>query len=165
MSDPSHIIRAIEYWQIEKRNNPDYKHIAVIIAERITSRYFHVLATISQSIPLIAIQMNALKFEDHIAVAFTTILNIPQAVNAIDVQRVNTPADRAYWEQKAPQSMGVVDSIFELMRQMYPDVAFKYNQSYIKPTLAGLAGTFMTMRPRKSSVRLTLRISTLSTRD
>ncbi len=32
-TDPSHIIRTIEYWDIEKRRNPNYEHQAVIVAE------------------------------------------------------------------------------------------------------------------------------------
>ena len=31
--DESHIIRTIEYWDIERRRYPQYEHIAVIVAE------------------------------------------------------------------------------------------------------------------------------------
>jgi hypothetical protein len=37
--DESHIIRTIEYWDIERKRYPQYDHCAVIIAEDITSRY------------------------------------------------------------------------------------------------------------------------------
>jgi hypothetical protein len=37
--DPSHIIRAIEYWDIERIRFPKRIHRAVIIAEEITSRF------------------------------------------------------------------------------------------------------------------------------
>lgn len=158
--DPSHIIRAIEYWQLEKKGNPDYKHVAVIVAENITSRYFHVLAAISESIPLVAIQMHALKFEEHVAIDFVKLLDSAQTINAIDVQRINTPADRAYWQQKSnQQSMNIVDSVFDLMHQMYPNVALKYNQGYIGTTVSGSVSNFVTIRPRKSIVRLSLHIS------
>lgn len=36
-TDPSHIIRTIEYWNSEKKRYPQYDHCAVIIAEEITS--------------------------------------------------------------------------------------------------------------------------------
>ena len=32
-SDPSHIIRSIEYWDIERRRYPAYDHVAVLVAE------------------------------------------------------------------------------------------------------------------------------------
>ena len=42
-TDPSHIIRTIEYWDIERRRYPAYDHVAVIVAEEITSRFLNVL--------------------------------------------------------------------------------------------------------------------------
>jgi hypothetical protein len=36
--DESHIIRAIEYWDIERQRRPQSDHRAVIVAENITSR-------------------------------------------------------------------------------------------------------------------------------
>jgi len=38
-TDESHIIRTIEYWDIERRRYPQYEHAAVIVAEEITSRF------------------------------------------------------------------------------------------------------------------------------
>src|SRR5688572_19501298 len=43
-SDESHIIRTIEYWDIERRRYPQYEHTAVIIAEDITSRFLNVIS-------------------------------------------------------------------------------------------------------------------------
>ena len=59
--DESHIIRTIEYWDIERKRFPQYEHCAVIIAENITSRFLNVLNLFNGHIPLIAIQMSALK--------------------------------------------------------------------------------------------------------
>src|SRR5579859_6132661 len=41
--DESHIIRAIEYWDIERRSWPSREHSAVIVAEDITNRFFNVI--------------------------------------------------------------------------------------------------------------------------
>src|SRR6266487_6179324 len=38
-SDETHIIRTIEYWDVERKRYPRYDHTAVIIAENITSRF------------------------------------------------------------------------------------------------------------------------------
>ena len=38
-TDESHIIRTIEYWDIERKRYPQYEHIAVIAAEDVTSRF------------------------------------------------------------------------------------------------------------------------------
>jgi hypothetical protein len=42
-TDESHIIRTIEYWDIEKRRFPSKDHKAVIVAEDITNRFFNVI--------------------------------------------------------------------------------------------------------------------------
>jgi len=41
--DESHIIRTMEYWDIEKRRWPQYEHATVIIAEDITTRFLNVI--------------------------------------------------------------------------------------------------------------------------
>ncbi|NJM10414.1 MAG: hypothetical protein HC883_06080 [Bdellovibrionaceae bacterium] len=39
-TDESHIIRTIEYWDLERKRDPHFDHCAVIVAEEITSRFF-----------------------------------------------------------------------------------------------------------------------------
>jgi hypothetical protein len=41
--DESHIVRTIEYWDIERQRRPRSVHRAVIVAEQITTRFFNVL--------------------------------------------------------------------------------------------------------------------------
>jgi hypothetical protein len=74
-TDPSHIMRCIEYWDIERRRYPAYDHVAVLIAEDITSRFLNLMALLSGSIPLIAIQMVALQIDDKIALHFVHVLD------------------------------------------------------------------------------------------
>ncbi len=42
-TDESHIIRTIEYWDIERKRYPQYEHCAVIVAEDISSRFLNVI--------------------------------------------------------------------------------------------------------------------------
>jgi len=57
--DESHIIRTIEYWDIERQRFPAYDHRAVIVAEEITARFFNVIRLLNRAVPVIAIQLNA----------------------------------------------------------------------------------------------------------
>src|SRR5690606_21168718 len=75
-TDPSHIVRAIEYWDLERRRYPAYEHIAVIVAEDITSRFLNVMALLSGSIPMIAIQLDALQVADHLLLNFVQVLDL-----------------------------------------------------------------------------------------
>src|SRR5262249_43509849 len=49
--DESHIIRTIEYWDVERQRRPRSDHRAVIVAETITSRFFNVLRLLNRSVP------------------------------------------------------------------------------------------------------------------
>src|SRR5215510_9017307 len=74
-TDEAHIIRTIEYWDIERKRYPQYDHTAVIIAENITSRFLNVIGRFNGVIPLVAIQMSALKVTDGAALIFTKVLD------------------------------------------------------------------------------------------
>ncbi len=65
-TDESHIIRTIEYWDWERKRFPQYEHCAVIIAEDITTRFLNVISLFNGNIPLIAIQMKAIKVGNDI---------------------------------------------------------------------------------------------------
>src|SRR5438105_2257577 len=66
-TDPSHIIRTIEYWDNEKRRWPKRSHIAVLVAEKITSRFFNVVQLLSKAVPIIGIQANMLQIGESTA--------------------------------------------------------------------------------------------------
>ena len=70
-TDPSHIIRTLEYWDSEKKRYPQYDHCAVIIAEEITGRFMNVISLFNGAIPLIAIQMSAVKHGEDVELIFT----------------------------------------------------------------------------------------------
>lgn len=74
-TDESHIIRTIEYWDLERKRYPQYDHVAVLIAKNITSRFLNIISLFNGFLPLVAIQLNAIKIEDGIAMVFTTILD------------------------------------------------------------------------------------------
>src|SRR5438094_5032052 len=60
-TDPSHIVRTVEYWDLERRRYPAYDHIAVLVAEEVTSRFLNVIGLLAGSIPIIAIPLSALR--------------------------------------------------------------------------------------------------------
>lgn len=73
--DESHIVRTIEYWDIERRRYPKREHIAVIVAEDITSRFLNVISLFNGSIPLIAIQLKCVKVGDGVMLVATRVLD------------------------------------------------------------------------------------------
>lgn len=75
-TDESHIIRTIEYWDLERQRYPQYEHCAVIVAEDITSRFFNVIGLFNRHIPIIAINVTAVRQSDNtIGLVFTRVLD------------------------------------------------------------------------------------------
>jgi hypothetical protein len=100
-TDEAHIIRTIEYWDIERKRYPQYDHCAVLIAEDITSRFLNVVSLFNGTIPLIAIQMQALKIGDNVTLVFTTVMDeLSRGYIDADEDAEAAPTDRAYWEKR-----------------------------------------------------------------
>jgi hypothetical protein len=64
-TNETHIIRTIEYWDIECKRYPQYDHCAVIIAEEITSRFLNVISLFNGALPLIALQMQRCRWPER----------------------------------------------------------------------------------------------------
>ena len=100
-TDESHIIRCIEYWDIERRRYPGYEHCAVLVAEDITNRFLNVLALLAGTVQLVVIQINALQVADHIVLDFVRVLDQRLLRRDDTVEAKLQPADRPYWVQKS----------------------------------------------------------------
>src|SRR5947199_8349680 len=74
-TDESHIVRTIEYWDIERKRYPQYDHTAVIVAEEITSRFLNVIALFNGAIPLAAIQLSAVRLGDQVSLVFSKVMD------------------------------------------------------------------------------------------
>src|SRR3984893_6832351 len=99
-TDEAHIIRTIEYWDIERKRYPQYDHCAVLIAEDITSRFLNVVALFNGTIPLVAIQMQALRIGNSVTLVFTKVMDeLSRGLVDEDEDADAAPTDRAYWEK------------------------------------------------------------------
>lgn len=113
--DESHIIRTIEYWDVERTRFPQLEHRAVIVAEEITNRFFNVISLLNRAVPIIAIQLNVLQIGDHFVLNFTKVLDISELYGE-EESSPGDQVDRAYWEKRTnPNSLGVVDKIVSLL--------------------------------------------------
>ena len=159
-TDESHIIRTIEYWDIEKKRFPQYEHCAVIIAEDITSRFLNVISLFNGAIPLIAIQMNAIKVGESTSLIFTTVLNQLTLGLVDEDEEVSEVTDRNYWEQTrgTKQTVAMADEVLELVKTISPDFELKYNKFYIGLANNGQPDNFVIFRPQRNMMRFELRI-------
>ncbi len=160
-TDESHIIRTIEYWDIERKRYPQYDHCAVLIAEDITSRFLNVISLFNGTMPLIAIKMQALRVNGALTLVFTTVLDeMPRGLVDEDEEEDTAPADRVYWETKASKATVVLaDELLALVQKHEPALSMRYNRAYIGVTRNGQAFNFVSFYPKKSGLNLHLKLS------
>src|SRR6266699_802480 len=164
-TDESHLIRTIEYWDIERRKWPGYEHCAVLIAEDITSRYLNVISLFSGSIPFVVIQVNALHVEGKLVLTFVKVLDSRTLRTDESVGLKEKATDRAYWIENAGTStvelaekcIAIINEVATVTRKP------SYNKYYIGLNDGARPGNFVTLKPRKSFLRV--KFEALSTTD
>jgi hypothetical protein len=158
-TDESHIIRTIEYWDIERKRYPQYEHAAVIIAEDITSRFLNVIQLFNGAIPLIALKMTAYKIGNEYALTFVKVLDEMVYGLVDEDEPIAEPTDRAFWEQRgSDKSIAAMDALLRLVNEVEPRAALKYNKHYVGLTVEGAAKNFVTFIPRKLHVIMTIKL-------
>lgn len=158
--DESHIIRTIEYWDIERKRYPQYEHCGVIIAENITSRFLNVLGLFNGMIPLIAIQMTAIETDQGVGLSFTKVLDEMVLGLPDEDEAINEPTDRAYWETKRSNKkmVKIADSILSMVKDINPVLELKYNKYYIGMAANGMANNFVLCKPKKGFMRVEIKL-------
>jgi hypothetical protein len=159
-TDESHIIRSIEYWDIEKKRYPQYDHCAVIIAEDITSRFLNVISLFNGFIPLIAIQMNVYKFGEEIGLVFTKVLDEMPLGLVEEDEEIQEVTNRDYWLKRGTEStVKMADELLGIINSFKEGYELKYNKFYIGLARNGQPNNFAIFRPQKNSLRLELKLA------
>ena len=149
--DESHLIRAIEYWDFERRRFPQYDHIAVIVAEDVTSRFLNVISLINRDIPLIAFQIKGVEVNGAFTLVATRVVDLIKL--GTEEEGLSENADRSYWERKASSdTLKVTDSLLNLINELLEGVELRYNKSYIGLTYDGQARNFVSFIPARNHV-------------
>ena len=158
-TDESHIIRTIEYWDIERKRYPQYEHSAVIVAEDITARFLNVISLFNGQIPLIALQMSALKSGDSVGLVFTRVVDQLNLGLVDEDEETHEVTDRNYWEARGSQkTVAMADTLLQLIRKLDPGLELKYNKFYIGLAKSGEPNNFVVFRPAKTFIRFEPRL-------
>ena len=155
-TDETHIVRTIEYWDIERKRNQNYKYVAVIIAEDLTNRFFNVISLFNGSIPIIAIQLKAIKYGNEIGLDFTTVLDL---ITPDEEEEVGEIVDRTYWEKTAVKdTVKMADKLLSYISEFVSGFKLKYNKHYIGLVQNDIAKNFVSFNPRKSTLQLNIKL-------
>lgn len=167
-TDETHIIRTIEYWDVERRRYPQYEHSAVLIAEDVTSRFLNVVGLFNGAIPIIAIQMEAYEVGDHVTLVFTKVMDeFERGLVDEDEDAISAPTDRNYWEngRGTKKTVKLADQILKLADEFNDSLELKYNKFYIGISRNGQAFNFIAMRPKKQFLGLEIKLPKTETTD
>jgi len=134
-TDPSHIIRSIEYWDNEKRKFPQRQHFCVLVAESFDRRYFNVIQLMSLNIPMIAIQADLLEVSNEKILNFTKIIDIYSEPEE-DESETKT-VNESTWNNDSPWTNTNAKALFEILKGKHDRINFRYTQSYISIIIDG----------------------------
>ncbi|MCC7412305.1 MAG: hypothetical protein IT495_11850 [Gammaproteobacteria bacterium] len=158
-TDEAHIIRAIEYWDIERKRYPQYDHTAVIVAEDVTSRFLNVISLFNGSIPLVAIQLSAIRLGDTVSLVCSKVLDEMRFGLVDEDEEIQAVTNRSYWEARASKhTLAMADEMLDLVRALDPDLELKYNKFYIGLAKRDEPRNFVIFRPKKDWLRLEVRL-------
>lgn len=152
-TDPSHMIRTIEYWDLERRRYPGYDHVAVLIAEDVTARFLNVMSLFSGSIPLMAIQLDALQVGEQIVLNFVKVLDQTDLrVDDTEVDAGGGQTDRPYWDKKASKPlMQLCDQMLEMINETTRQPQeLNYLRGYMGLRSNGVVKNFVSLSPKRT---------------
>lgn len=152
-TDESHIIRTLEYWDIERRRYPAYDHCAVIVAENITGRFINVLSLFAGTVPLIAIQLSAIRVGDQIVLNFVRVLDRVGLRRDEESEVAGTAVNRDYWNSLATMAtVNLADQLLHLINQRAKgSLQLNFLKQYIGLTDGNRSRNFVYFVPQKQN--------------
>lgn len=135
-TDPSHIMRTIEYWSSEKRKWPNRQHYAVLVAETVTRRFYDVMQELGHAIPFIAIQVALVEIDGKQALQFQTLLDTYQEP---DDETTSEVTDRKFWQGKPTKKhiVEALDIMLTAAKEISPLAQINYTKTYCTIQLSG----------------------------
>jgi hypothetical protein len=126
-TDPSHIIRTIEYWDLIRKKYPQRQHFAVLVSESITKRFFNVISLLSANIPIIAIQCQIVEIDSKKSLVFTKVLDAYEEPEEIQSD-ADVIVDEKYWEARSALVLALGKKIFSETKEIYKGSSLVYNK-------------------------------------
>jgi hypothetical protein len=161
--DESHIIRCVEYWDIERKRLPTYDHCAVLVAEEITARFLNVISLFNGAIPMVALQLNAIQLDDKVILNFTKVLDEISPIAAEEEELSERDiTDRQYWKDKGSDiSLRLADECVEILKEIDPSFSMTYNKHYMGLRQGNRPNNIVVFKAKKKFLRAEIRVNDL----
>lgn len=137
-TDETHIIRCIEYWDLERKRWPNRSHTAVLVAEQINSRFYNVVRLLSNAVPIIGIAVGIVEVGGQKALDLVTIIDAFEEPEDGGVEEPET-YDRQHWVDNYPWVLDMAAWVKGLLVPFYgtEGVGLKFLRDSIRVTVAG----------------------------
>jgi len=141
----SHVLRAIEYWEVERAHYPNEDHCVVLIAEDVTgSRFLSAVRILAEYIPLIVLEARALQLNDKVTLELTKI----------SLTRSFVPVEEEQVKVTPPGSAERL--VLEIVDTFAPGVSINRTKSYLGLRKNPGGKYFAVLRSRSTGVQLDL---------
>jgi len=129
-TDESHIIRTIEYWDLERKRWPKRQHFAVLVAESITRRFFNVIQLLSLSIPVIAVQANIIEADGKRILHFNKVLDSYEEPEE-ESRGPEGVFDEHWWRTNAPWHLTNAEALLKLVQPALDKLEMGFTKNYV----------------------------------
>jgi hypothetical protein len=133
-TDESHIIRTIEYWDLERRRFPQRQHRAVLVAEKITRRFFNVIQLLSLNIPIIAVQVSIVEADGKRMLHFSKVLDIYEEPDVLTAPPAGGNGDESWlesWQKEGSETIDCAKALLAIEAPLYPGMNLNFLKYYI----------------------------------
>jgi hypothetical protein len=159
--DASHIVRTLDYFLREQARpeTEDWTHVAVLVAEDIlSSRFLGVVEYLSKIMPLIVIELSALRVGEDFTLKSARIFDgTAEREGEIEQQEKITRED---WIKKSSTtSIELVEKFSPILEQLANGLRLTYKKHLIGIAIGNRAENFVQFYPKRDFVRVGVRIS------
>lgn len=155
--DASHIVRSIDYF-LREQTRPDadeWGHVAVLAAEDIRgSRFVNVLDYLSKEMPLIVMELSALRIADYVTLKSVRIFDRTQDREDILDQDQDEVTRDSTIERSSRESVELVDRFGEILQKLADDLHLTYRKFYVGVAIGNISENFVTFSPKREFVRV-----------
>ncbi len=160
--NPSHLVRAIDYWRRNQEafKDKDWDHVPVVVAERIgDSGCRRVAQWLSEVSPLVAIELRAILVGGKLAVEPFKVLDGRDVQEELDLTQPQVEVGRDYWIKKSSEkTVKLAEEVGSLLSKVDSKLRLSYKQSFLGVTAQNRPANFMTFNPKRNFVRAWARV-------
>jgi hypothetical protein len=128
--DESHVIRAIEYWDSERKRAPRHEHYAVLVAEQVGPRFLNILELFSPVIPIIAVQMIALRVNEYLALQFIRVHDGKMSDRMFD-RGADRREERQFVSDVPNLAPALMDECLAILRSIDPTITLDQRRDMV----------------------------------